>query len=130
MKKLLFILLAWVVMEGLSAQNNDGADMPALLENKVWKMQLPQDKQYAMEMEFRDAGWRSVFCMMVRERKLFILILYAEIQSKVFESRKKLYYPRTDRQHIDFSVSARHADHWRWSGQMRDRQQPARTMGE
>ena len=61
MKKLLFILLSWVVMEGLSAQNNDGADMPALLENKVWKVQLPQDKRYDMEMEFRDAGWRSVY---------------------------------------------------------------------
>ena len=64
MKKLLFIWLVWVVIGGLSAQNNKCADMSALLENKVWKVQLSQDKKYAMEME------------------LFILILYAEIQSK------------------------------------------------
>ena len=61
MKKLLFILLSWIVIGGLSAQNNDYTDISALLENKVWKVQFPQDKQYAMEMEFRDAGWRSVF---------------------------------------------------------------------
>lgn len=82
MKKLLFIWLAWVVIGGLSAQNNKCADMSALLENKVWKVQLPQDKQYAMEMEFRDAGWRSVFLYDGKRKKLFILILYAEIQSK------------------------------------------------
>ena len=39
MKKLLFIWLAWVVIGGLSAQNNKCADMSALLENKVWKVQ-------------------------------------------------------------------------------------------
>ena len=45
MKKLLFILFSWVVINGLSAQNNDAADMPVLLENKVWKVQLPQGKR-------------------------------------------------------------------------------------
>ena len=88
MKKLLFILLAWVVMEGLSAQNNDGADMPALLENKVWKMQLPQDKQYAMEMEFRDAGWRSVFLYDGKRTETFYSYSLCGDTIKVFESRK------------------------------------------
>lgn len=88
MKKLLFILLAWVIMEGLSAQNNDGADMPALLENKVWKMQLPQDKQYAMEMEFRDAGWRSVFLYDGKRTETFYSYSLCGDTIKVFESRK------------------------------------------
>lgn len=88
MKKLLFILLAWVVMEGLSAQNNDGADMPALLENKVWKMQLPQDNQYAMEMEFRDAGWRSVFLYDGKRTETFYSYSLCGDTIKVFESRK------------------------------------------
>lgn len=88
MKKLLFILLAWVVMEGFSAQNNDGADMPALLENKVWKMQLPQDKQYAMEMEFRDAGWRSVFLYDGKRTETFYSYSLCGDTIKVFESRK------------------------------------------
>lgn len=88
MKKLLFILLAWVVMDGLSAQNNDGADMPALLENKVWKMQLPQDKQYAMEMEFRDAGWRSVFLYDGKRTETFYSYSLCGDTIKVFESRK------------------------------------------
>lgn len=88
MKKLLFILLAWVVMEGLPAQNNDGADMPALLENKVWKMQLPQDKQYAMEMEFRDAGWRSVFLYDGKRTETFYSYSLCGDTIKVFESRK------------------------------------------
>lgn len=88
MKKLLFILLAWVVMEGLSAQNNDGADMPALLENKVWKMQLPQDKQYAMEMEFRDAEWRSVFLYDGKRTETFYSYSLCGDTIKVFESRK------------------------------------------
>lgn len=75
-------------MEGLSAQNNDGADMPALLENKVWKMQLPQDKQYAMEMEFRDAGWRSVFLYDGKRTETFYSYSLCGDTIKVFESRK------------------------------------------
>lgn len=88
MKKLLFILLSWVVMERLSAQNNDGADMSALLENKVWKVQLPQDKQYAMEMEFRDAGWRSVFLYDGKRKETFYSYSLCGDTIKVFESRE------------------------------------------
>ena len=89
MKKLLFILLSWVVMEGLSAQNNDGADMPALLENKVWKVQLPQDKRYDMEMEFRDAGWRSVFLYDGKRTETFYSYSLCGDTIKVFESGEK-----------------------------------------
>ena len=88
MKKLLFILLAWVVMEGLSAQNNDGADMPALLENKVWKMHKTSNMLW--KWNFAMQGGEASFCMMVRERKLFILILYAEIQSKSWNRGKTI----------------------------------------
>ena len=88
MKKLLFIWLAWVVIGGLSAQNNKCADMSALLENKVWKVQLPQDKQYAMEMEFRDAGWRSVFLYDGKRKKTFYSYSLCGDTIKVFESRK------------------------------------------
>ena len=88
MKKLLFIWLAWVVIGGLSAQNNKCADMSALLENKVWKVQLPQDKQYAMEMEFRDAGWRSVFLYDGKRKETFYSYSLCGDTIKVFESRK------------------------------------------
>lgn len=88
MKKLLFIWLAWVVIGGLSAQNNKCADMSALLENKVWKVQLPQNKQYAMEMEFRDAGWRSVFLYDGKRTETFYSYSLCGDTIKVFESRK------------------------------------------
>lgn len=54
MRKLLFVLLSLSIINELPAQNNDCADMPTLLENKVWKVQLPQDKQYTMEMELNN----------------------------------------------------------------------------
>lgn len=88
MKKLLFIWLAWVVIGGLSVQNNKCADMSALLENKVWKVQLPQNKQYAMEMEFRDAGWRSVFLYDGKRKETFYSYSLCGDTIKVFESRK------------------------------------------
>lgn len=61
MKKFLFILCSLVVISKLAAQNSDYTDISALLENKIWKVQAPKDKQYAMEMEFRDAGWKMTF---------------------------------------------------------------------
>ena len=54
MKKLLFILSSLVFISELAAQTSDYTDISALLENKIWKVQAPKDKQYAMEMEFRD----------------------------------------------------------------------------
>ena len=57
----------------LLAQDKNSADMSALLENKIWKVQLPKDKHYAMEMEFRSAGWKQTF-------------LYDEKQTEICES--------------------------------------------
>ena len=88
MKKFLFILLSWVVIDGLPAQNNNCADMPALLENKIWKVQLPQDKQYAMEMEFRDAEWRSAFLKGGKRTETLYSYSLCEDTIKAFESRK------------------------------------------
>lgn len=88
MKKFLSILLSWVVIGGLSAQNNKCADRSTLLENKMWKVQLPQDKQYAMEMEFRDAGWRSTFLQGEKRTKTFYSYSLCKDTIKVFESEK------------------------------------------
>ena len=57
----------------LLAQDKNSADMSALLENKIWKLQLPKDKHYAMEMEFRSAGWKQTF-------------LYDEKQTEICDS--------------------------------------------
>ena len=89
MKKFLFILLSWGIIGGLYAQNNDCADISTLLENKVWKVQLPQDKQYAMEMEFRNAGWRSVFLQNGKRAETFYSYSLCEDTIKVFESGEK-----------------------------------------
>lgn len=88
MKKLLFILLSWIVIGGLYAQNNDYTDMSALLENKVWEVQFPQDKPYAVEMEFRDAGWRSAFLQDGKRKEIFYSYSLCGDTIKVFESRK------------------------------------------
>lgn len=61
MKKFLFILFSLVVVSEVAAQNSDSTDLSAWLENKIWKVQLPKGKPYAMEMEFRDAGWKKTF---------------------------------------------------------------------
>ena len=57
----------------LLAQDKNSADMSVLLENKIWKVQLPKDKHYAMEMEFRSAGWKQTF-------------LYDEKQTEICDS--------------------------------------------
>lgn len=57
----------------LLAQDKNSADMSALLENKIWKVQLPKNKHYAMEMEFRSAGWKQTF-------------LYDEKQTEICDS--------------------------------------------
>ena len=57
----------------LLAKDKNSADMSALLENKIWKVQLPKDKHYAMEMEFRSAGWKQTF-------------LYDEKQTEICDS--------------------------------------------
>ena len=89
MKKLLFILFSLVFISELAAQNSDYTDISALLENKIWKVQAPKDKQYGMEMEFRDAGWKMTF--LYDEKKTETLYSYSLCGDtiKVFESGKK-----------------------------------------
>lgn len=89
MKKFLSILFSLVVISELAAQNSDYTDISALLENKIWKVQLPKGKQYAMEMEFRDAEWKKTF--LYDEKKTETLYSYSLCGDtiKVFESRKK-----------------------------------------
>ena len=52
----LFLLAAAIL---LAAQAKDGSDSLALLENKVWKAQLPESIQTAYETEFRGGQWIS-----------------------------------------------------------------------
>lgn len=75
MKYFLFILFIFSLnlVSPLLAQDKNSADMSALLENKIWKVQLPKDKHYAMEMEFRSAGWKQTF-------------LYDEKQTEICDS--------------------------------------------
>lgn len=89
MKKFLSILFSFVVISGLSAQNNKCANMSALLENKIWKVQAPKGKQYAMELEFRDAGLRKTFLSDEKKTETFYSYSLCGDTIKVFESRKK-----------------------------------------
>ena len=68
--------------------------------------------------------------MMVRERKLFILILYAEIQSKSLNRGKNYIIQELTDSTLIFQYLPDTLTIGVGSGQMRDRQQPARTMGE
>lgn len=63
--------------------------MSVLLENKIWNVQLPKGKQYAMEMEFRGAGWRNVFLYNGKRTETFYSYSLCGDTIKVFESRKK-----------------------------------------
>ena len=89
MKKFLFILCSLVVISKLTAQNSDYTDISALLENKIWNLQLPKGKQYAMKMEFRDAGWKKTFLYDEKKTETFYSYSLCGDTIKVFESRKK-----------------------------------------
>ena len=89
MKKLLFILSSLVFISELAAQNSDYTDISALLENKIWKVQAPKDKQYAMEMEFRDAGWKMTFLYDEKKTETFYSYSLCGDTIKVFESGEK-----------------------------------------
>lgn len=89
MKKFLFILCSLVVISKLTAQNSDYTDISALLENKIWNVQLPKGKQYAMKMEFRDAGWKKTFLSDEKKTETFYSYSLCGDTIKVFESRKK-----------------------------------------
>lgn len=50
-----------MIIGSLPAQERGVRDRAGMLENRIWKLQLPENKLYAIEMEFRDALWTSVF---------------------------------------------------------------------
>ena len=56
-----FILLLATVCVVQAQENTVQGDMLVLLENKIWRAQLPDEKQYVTEMEFRNHVWRSTF---------------------------------------------------------------------
>lgn len=87
MKHFLSILFIFSLnlVSPLLAQDKSSVDMSALLENKIWKVQLPQDKQYAIEMEFRSAEWKQSFLYVKISPFSFIFHHSTHI-------RKSLYY--------------------------------------
>lgn len=56
-----YILLLATVCVVQAQENTVQGDTLVLLENKIWRAQLPDEKQYVTEMEFRDHVWRSTF---------------------------------------------------------------------
>lgn len=61
MKRLSVLILLLPTICFVQAQENMVEDTLVLLENKIWRAQLPEGKQYSSEMEFRDAVWTSTF---------------------------------------------------------------------
>lgn len=84
----ILFIFSFNLVSPLLAQDKNCADMSALLENKIWKVQLPKDKQYAMEMEFRSAGWRTTFLYDEKQTKTFYSYSLHGDTIKVFESGK------------------------------------------
>ena len=90
MKHFLSILFIFSLnlVSPLLAQDKSSVDMSALLENKIWKVQLPQDKQYAIEMEFRSAEWKQSFLYDKKQNPICYSYSLHEDTIKVFESGK------------------------------------------
>lgn len=88
MKHFLLILFIFSLnlVSPLLAQDKNSVDMSALLENKIWKVQLPKDKQYAMEMEFRGSEWSTTFLYDEKQTKTFHSYSLHGDTIKVFES--------------------------------------------
>lgn len=61
MRKILIFIYSLMIIGSLPAQERGVRDIAVMLENRIWKLQLPGDKLYAIEMEFRDALWTSIF---------------------------------------------------------------------
>lgn len=79
MKHFLSILFIFSLnlVSPLLAQDKSSVDMSALLENKIWKVQLPQDKQYAIEMEFRSAEWKQSFLYDKKTKPNMLFLFFA-----------------------------------------------------
>ena len=56
-----FIILLATIYVVQAQENTVQRDTLVLLENKIWRAQLPEGKQFVTEMEFRDHFWRSTF---------------------------------------------------------------------
>lgn len=54
-----FILLGYFFQ--LEAQERTANDTILMLENKIWRAELPSEKSYTQEMEFRDYGLYATF---------------------------------------------------------------------
>ena len=54
-----FILLGCIFQ--LEAQERTVNDTILMLENKIWRTELPSEKSYTQEMEFREGGWWTTF---------------------------------------------------------------------
>lgn len=90
MKHFLSILFIFSLnlVSPLLAQDKNSVDISALLENKIWKVQLPKDKQYAIEMEFRSAEWEQTFLYDEKQTQICYSYSLHEDTIKVFESGK------------------------------------------
>ena len=81
----ILFIFSFNLVSPLLAQDKNCADMSALLENKIWKVQLPQDKQYAIEMEFRSAEWKQSFLYDKKQNPICYSYSLHEDTIKVFE---------------------------------------------
>lgn len=89
MKKILVLIYSLVISCSLSAQEREKKDLSAMLENRIWKIQSPENKSNAIEMEFRDALWTSIFSHDgLREETKYSYTLCGDT-IKVFESRQE-----------------------------------------
>ena len=88
----ILFIFSFNLVSPLLAQDKKCADMSALLENKIWKVQLPKDKQYAMEMEFRSAGWRTTFLYDEKQTKTFYPRLSNGASSNNWQSSTRTIY--------------------------------------
>lgn len=70
MKRFLVLILSLMAFSLLQAQEKVVKDTLVLLENKIWRAQLPEGKQYVCEMEFRNAIWISTFLYNEQEHTL------------------------------------------------------------
>lgn len=94
MKHFLSILFIFSLnlVSPLLAQDKSSVDMSALLENKIWKVQLPQDKQYAIEMEFRSAEWKQSFLYDKKQNPICYSYSLHEDTIKVLNREKIISY--------------------------------------
>ncbi len=88
MKRFLSILLfSLSAICPLSAQNYE--EIPLLLENKIWNVQLPKNKQYMMGIEFRNTGWRTTFVHDGKKTETFYSYSLYKDTITAFESQKR-----------------------------------------